>query len=137
MGLRITAAIETFELLSQIAEDNRITDTLWAAASRIAQPRIAELRQIQRRIRAQGIEQGQAQADVRRTCSVDKVYKLYNGLAYLLGEDIMDHEVSKLIEREKDKRKKLFLLLSLVKERDYAKAEKSLKDLLKVKTKNR
>lgn len=126
---QIDAEISTFEVLAQISETNRITDVKWAAAAGLTQPRIGELRQISRIMREENIAQEQASLRVKRNCTLDKIYKLYTGLRKLLGEEIMRHEIDKILSTEKDPRKRAQILLMGFSKKECAEAEQELRKI--------
>jgi hypothetical protein len=123
---QINAEISTFEVLAQIAEANRITDVRWATAAGLTQPRIGELRQISRIIREDNITQAQASLRIKRSCTLDKIYKLYDGLRKLLGEEIMRHEIEKILSSVKDPWQRVQILAKTLSKKDCPEVEKAL-----------
>lgn len=105
----LDADIKEFEEYSKIAEGNGITDVRWAKASHLPQPRLAELRRIAR-LMAQGLTQQQATLEVKRGCTVAKLFKLYQGLCRLLGGDYMAKQLERLVKETKDPQQKIALL---------------------------
>ena len=124
------ADIEVFWVLALIAESNKLTDTRWAKAAKMPQPRIGELRQIRRLMHADGYSQEEASAKIRRQCTRHKIYNLYRGLANLLGEDYMKKELDSVVKKEKDPRRRIDLLTLQLADDDLRQAEDFLKLLV-------
>ena len=127
---QIETEISTFEVLMRVAETNRITDTAWAAAAGLTQPRIGELRQIMRIMREENLTQEEASAKIQRSCTLDKILKLHEGLTKLLGEEIMKHEIDKILATIKDPRLRLQILAMGLSKQDCLEAEKEIRRII-------
>ena len=123
------ADINVFDAFAKIASDNDVTDTEWAKGARMAQPRIAELRQILRLVREEGLTQAEASKRIRRDCTQIKINKLYRGLRQVLGVDRMKHEVRKAYKKEKNPRVRAHLLLAGLDEKFLPELEKFMLEL--------
>jgi predicted transcriptional regulator len=86
--------ISLYESLSIIAYRHGITQTEWAKAAGIPQPRIAELEKLLRI--SKGIQEDN---DTKRAFTLQKMHRLYLGLKKLLGVALMSKEMSDFIKK--------------------------------------
>jgi hypothetical protein len=103
----LDADIGEFELYTKIVAGNDISDTRWAKAARIPQPRIAELHGIVRLMKEEGLTQEEASKRMKRDCTHVKLDKLYRGLCNLLGEEYMAKSIESAIKHERNPRRRL------------------------------
>jgi len=101
--------IKYFDWLDEIAENHRITATLWADNCQgMDISRISELRRISRNSRG-GITE-----NVGRAWTIEKFMILYNSLVAILGEQRVKAELLKLLKNaNSDFEKSLIILLSM------------------------
>ena len=100
--------IEVFDILHGFAKKNRISQVEWSKAARIPQPRISELVRISK---AKNTGNNEA---VKRSCTYDKVMRLYQGLRALAGRNVVSKYLLDKIEAEEDQNKKNILLVILL-----------------------
>ena len=123
-------SIHVFDCLDKVAKRHRITDIAWAEAAKIRRPTIPELRRLSRTV-ASGVK---GETDLKRSCTLDKILKLYSGLRIKLGDAVVSEAVRNYITTESDQYLRLQLLILMLrdaKKEKRNKAEQLLKSVVK------
>ena len=124
-------SIRVFDCLDKVAKRHRITDIVWAEAAKIRRPTIPELRRLSRTA-ASGVK---GETDVKRSCTLDKILKLYSGLRIILGDAIVSEALKNYVTTERDQFLRLQLLILMLRDAKKEKRNKA-EDLLKSVVKN-
>lgn len=122
------ANVKLFEMLDSIAKRHHISDVKWAEAARIRRPTIPELRRISR-----ATSTGRDGAGFKRSCTLEKILKLYAGLSIKIGSAIVNAALKNYLESEADQGIRLQLLILILKDAKKERrdeAEAMLKSLL-------
>lgn len=105
MKTELIANIGAFSELLEIANDLGINQTEWARAAwphskRNQQPRISELKRISEVMAAKGITQEEASKQVKRSCTVQKIFALQWGLMKMAGKkETVKAKMEKLLKQ--------------------------------------
>ncbi|HUS89198.1 MAG TPA: hypothetical protein VMW91_07515 [Desulfosporosinus sp.] len=100
-----TVDIKLFDVLLDIADYHGVSYGDWAEASQTHQSRISELKKISRMMKL-----GRNHKDVGRAVSIVKIHALYNGLAKILGENVVTNDLKKVIDSVKTTKDRILLL---------------------------
>ena len=117
--------IATFKCLDGIAARREIQDIPWATASKIRRPSISEMRRIERH----------PNEKIGRSCTIDKIQLLFNGLYKILGGDALRKDMLDCIEKEPDQDVR-FLLYSLILKDSTKEARDAVESTMKIAVKS-
>jgi hypothetical protein len=122
--------ISIFQCLDGIARERQITDDEWAVKAKIRRPTISELRRIARN----------PNEKTGRSCTIEKVTSLYNGLTKLLGGEALRQHIERCIEKEPNQTTRITLLALATSDADQEGKdliEQTMKMVLKAKSQKR
>lgn len=119
--------IGVFDILDEIARNNKISAGSWAKESGLKhRPRISELRKM-----AQLAREGKNPSKVGRAFTISKCLMTLNGLKTLIGEDIVTKPLLNLLKKTKNRKERILLMVLGLSTEQEVNTEMYLETLLK------
>lgn len=100
--------VKLFEYLLELAEREGISQTEWGIASGLSQPRVSEL------VRLLNAEKSGITVEISRSCTLEKILALSQGLVRLRGRMMVVRHLLKKYEEEQDPELKFYILTQII-----------------------
>ena len=78
--------ISVFEIMAEIAKENRIRSIKWARASGVSPSRISDIKRLRKRLKAGAADPAQERDVMKDGFSLNNFFSLWDGLKSLVGD---------------------------------------------------
>jgi hypothetical protein len=106
--------IEVFEIMAEIAKENRVKSVQWARASELSASRISDFKRLAKKTKAGAAELDQEHDIWKHTFSLNTFFTLWDGLRRLVGPTALRKRLARQLQGKKTVSTRVSIFLRLM-----------------------